>query len=320
MKFTFLDDDSTVLGKRKAGEEHALPSVRISEISTRFFMGLIRELGLYPVPIEYNHPSSKKVTHTFRWNPKEPEDTQMDPAIKWMKEVIALPRNMRFDKITDRKNSLTLAAGVGGYFNQTIKGTADVVIVNKDYVGDITSIAGAHVIFELKKQVPKQGQAYMETVLANILSMNPVLGVQTDLRNMWFFYWMEEGKKIRRLVCKNLGAAIAIIEDALRNGAPKNYNKPGVPPYAKRVSIPVSLGRVQREIGEYKKLKPENVLDSIRNRSKLDLDEDNDVARMEDVMDVMTKDEIIEWRLKYFKRVVENNPILWKYCESSGKE
>ena len=272
-----------------------------------------------PMPIEYDHPSPKKITHTFRWNPKEHESVQMEPATKWMREVITLPRNMEFEIVADRQDSLTLEAGVGGYFNRTIKGTTDVVIVDKDYTGGPVSIAGTYIIFELKKRIPKQGQAFMETVLANILSMNPVLGVQSDLKNMWFFYWLEEDKKIRRLSCNNLGAAIAIIEDALKKGAPKYHNKPGAPPYAKRVSMPVSLGRAQREAGEYKKLKPENVLNSIRNRSRLELDEDDDVARMEDVLDVMTKEEIIGWRLKHFKRVVENNPILWKYCESRGK-
>jgi len=45
---------------------------------------------------------------------------------------------------------------------------------------------------------------------------------------------------------------MAIIEDALKKGAPKVYNKPYAPPYTNRVSMPVSLGRAQRE----KKLKP----------------------------------------------------------------
>ena len=175
----------------------------------------------------------------------------VDDCLDWMRKFISLPDKFAFNNLSSNRDALTLPAG--SYLNFTVKGTADVLITDKHFVGDTMAVTNAEVVFELKKRVSPNNhkQAIVQTVISNILATQPVMIVLTNLKKTWFFYWLEE-KKICRLDCLVLKRAITIVESALTDGAPRHAGKSDAPPFAKRVLMDVAIGREPR--GEEKSL------------------------------------------------------------------
>jgi hypothetical protein len=128
----------------------------------------------------------------------------------------------------------------------------------------------------------------------------PVVVALTSLKQVWDFFWLEEGK-IRQASCKKLETAVAIIESILADDA-QNVNASGVPPFARRVKFQDALNRTRTHTGE-------TSLEMLKKRRKIEPPVYNDVASMRDVFDVMTPEEITAWRLKQWGRVLESSPF-----------
>jgi len=152
-------------------------------------------------------------------------------------------------------------------------------------------VGGLKVVFKLKKNVICSGinQAIVEIILANALSAYAVLIVLTDLKNDWHFFWLQEFK-ITEIVVYDIREAITIIECAV---ATEETQGPKAPPFAKRLRLDEAQGNVSNY---------ENLIEQIRNRHSIDwvddCDDDNDIAPMHDVFNVMSPEEIRSWRLK----------------------
>ena len=265
---------------------------------------MIVRLGLDHKLIEYTHPSKKfnRIINPYIWQ-KVHESKQIRPCIAWLKKNVNLPSNLTFCNLSTKRDALNLPAN---FYNLpfTLKGTADVVVVDKRYAEDAKLVIREFcMIIELKKEVctRDQNQAIAELIASNGISTNPVVTVLTDLNSSWHFYWLQEQKQFAEYVCEDLISAIMIMQSI--------FTDDNTLPFTQRVSLPVSLGfRVK---GEKTTLTFEEVIEMIKKRPKVKAPgETGDVAPMEDVFDVMTSEEITEWRLKQWGRVLTSTPWL----------
>lgn len=275
---------------------------------------MLLQRGFEIDPVVYQAAPKPGRIRQYKWK-KTQESAQVNQCIDWMKKYIGLPAGMDFENISSQSNTLDFPAGT--LLNFTIRGTSDVAIANNLFVGGQV-INGTHILFELKKAIKRRHhyQAVLETFASNGISSFPVMVVLTDLKLAWCFYWLEE-KKVKQLRCGNIQEAVAIIESALTDGAPQNTPEPNAPPFSKRINLKTRSDAK----GEVPIRSFQEVLEMVKKRRKVEPPvDDDDVAQMSDVFDVMDEEEIRAWKMKQWGRVIMKTPYLQPLLAELKKE
>lgn len=120
---------------------------------------------------------------------------------------------MAFELTSSKPNFLSTNLASSRY---QLKGTLDIIIVDKVYVEDFSTAAGVYIGMKVKKTVTEKDciQAIIELLAADIFSNFPVVMVLTDLKQYWQFFWFSRGNVVS---CRlDLKRAIAMLGGILR--------------------------------------------------------------------------------------------------------
>lgn len=234
---------------------------------------------------------SKRVA-SFVWGQGK-EDAHTGQYLKWLERHVTVPGDVEFYCASKHQNflSTTLASS---QFN--LNGTLDVVVVDSAYVKDNNIPAGVRVGLELKKAVGANDymQAIAELVTANIASKYRVVIVLTDLKSHWQFFWLAPTVIMSCTLDRSSAVPfLEILATDTETGVPSGAVADD-PLYRRRCGIRDLL----RE-GGTKDLWAG--IESVLKRPKLDVFEmlpKSDVADMREVFDIMSSEEILEWKTK----------------------
>jgi hypothetical protein len=266
----------------------------ISRITKGQFEQLLAEHGLKRATVECLPSEDVQDIPVFHWT-AQTESAQSAEYIHWLSKTIPLPDNLEYYCTSRETDFLTTTCASVRY---TLKGTLDAAVVSRAYVRSYNAAAGIRVGIELKKKVAQKDsmQAIAELLSASALSNYRVAVLLTDLNDFWQFFWLAKGK----IVDCSLGrpqAAILLQTLASETGSTvstsENEATPNAP-WRERCTLEELYGR---------KASGDEVdgLESLLKRPKFDIMEmlpREDVGDMGDVFDVMSPEEIGEWKRK----------------------
>lgn len=190
----------------------------------------------------------------------------------------------------------------------SVSGTTDVIIADKLFAKVHDMRNGIHVGFEIKKKIQDSHihQAIGELIIANIISQFPVLIVLTDLMNEWIFFWLSNDKKVMQCPAALLHA-INIIETALVKDTGGSIGDATVTnPIATRINFRNLRDNLQGNLQHENEEK--DGLEQLLTRPKVDFKFEDDVANMNDVIEVTTEEEMLRWKVRQILRRLEETP------------
>ncbi|CAG8597360.1 9475_t:CDS:2 [Ambispora gerdemannii] len=283
-----------------------MKQTELDELLDKFHLPIITvDIDDYDVDLTRNEN-----TEPFTWDARnenqQADDSNEDDVIKegyinYLKRNIRVPYGSDFYDTKSKKSLLSLKYDVLPF---EISGTTDVVIANKRNAVGRNLARGIQVGFKLKKAIQDSHipQAIGQLFTANIRSNENVFIVLTDLNDEWIFFWLENREnslKIKHFRV-DLRVAISVIEHALQctAGFPLvlriNFHD-----FREHVRVG-GVGNVASEGSEGEN----DGLELFLNRPKVDLEFEDDVANMKDVYDVMTEEEICNWKIKRALRLL----------------
>ncbi|KAF0368610.1 crinkler family protein [Gigaspora margarita] len=247
-------------------------------------------------------PTSKKV-QPFQWD-EQAEDKHAEKYLSFLNRTMSIPSESMWYNPVSNKQFLSVDIYALPF---SIKGTADVVVTKKAFFKTRNVVGGIQVVFKLKKKIEDHHvpQAIGELIVANILSEQPVFVVLTDLKEEWIFYWLSSDKEVLESSA-DLCHAITIFENAL--GDPEGVGIVNEPDFhiARRCNFR-AYRRLMDSVEDSVKSN-EDGLEKLINRPKVDFEFQDDVANMSDVFDMMTPEEILNWKLKRVSKLLAENP------------
>jgi hypothetical protein len=268
---------------------------------------------------KYNLYLPERDIKSFTWD-KRDENQQADDTVEeenfkegyinYLKKTIKVPYECDF---YDTKSNKSLLSFKHDMLPFEINGMTDVVIAKKAYAEGHMLARGIKVGFELKKKIQDNHipQAIGQLLTINIRSNDPVFIVLTDLNNEWIFYWLEDQKNKIKIMQFTVGlnAAISIIESTLNNAV-------DFPLYSRR-SFHDFQSELVGGVGNLtiKEVASEEIdgLELFFNRHKVNLEFEDDVTNMKDVYDVMSEEEINNWKIRRALRLLSEAPDFQSY-------
>lgn len=284
-------------------------TIPISRITQDQFKEVIEEFGfqLRSRPGIGVTPTSESI-RPFEWDDRK-EDARANDYMEWLNDNITPPKGTQFYKASSDIKLLNSAVASSKY---KFSGTLDAAIVNDAYIETGFVVSGILVGIEVKKNVtPKNNmQAILELLIAGLSSEYSVVNILTDLRDVWRFFWLEQG---------------LIVSCQLKRLQAVNFIESTAEEISSGMSVPSSLtknkctlrdavsggSRMAHETAH--ETAPAEGLAKILKRPKVDvmsmLPED-DVGDMRDVFEVMSPDEILQWKIKRVTEQVFRAPGL----------
>lgn len=258
---------------------------------------------------------------SFSWD-RQDENQQADDTgtvearkqryISYLKKTIKIPDGSGFYDTKSKRSFLSLKHKALPF---KMNGTTDVVIAKKIYADGYNLARGIQVVFELKKKVQDVHipQAVGQLLTANIRSNEAVYVVLTDLNDVWVFFWLESQEHNNTIitqftVCRS--DAITIIEKTFENESNfplhlrTTYNLPG---YAPVGGVATEEAATEEAAIEEVGIEEKNELELFLTRSKVQLEFEDDVANMKDVYDVMSEEEIRDWKIRRALRLLRDS-------------
>ncbi|CAG8831665.1 9251_t:CDS:2, partial [Gigaspora margarita] len=260
-------------------------------------------------------PTSKEV-QLFQWDEQQAEDKHAEKYLSFLNRTISIPSESMWYNPVSNKQFLSVDIDALPF---SIKGTADVVVTKKVFFKTRNVVGGIQVVFELKKKIEDHHvhQAIGGLIVANILSEHPVFVVLTDLKEEWIFYWLSSDKKVVESSA-DLCHAITIFENAFEDPEGVEIVNESDFHIARRCNFR-AYKRLTDSVEDSVKSN-EDGLEMFINRPKVNFEFQDDVANMSDVFDMMTSEEILNWKLKRVSKLLAKNPGLQNIMLSKDYE
>ncbi|CAG8784382.1 10106_t:CDS:2 [Dentiscutata erythropus] len=259
---------------------------KIHEIHNKLFHQTIETLSISKINTEtyqllMNHLKLKIETADF--DNILIHSNVSSPAFEWKDESELAHKDEYLGWLRDN-NLLNLYKNPLLPFN--VHGGTDIVAVDEGGVAIDLVPESIYAVLQLKKKIERKHmmQVVLEMVVADIFTSDrrTVFGILSDLRNDWRIYWLESDRKIKAWKAPSRDIAVYVISTLLCESSSKDNREDTLPiiPAAKRVKL-VTL---------------------------FQMDEDYDIARMEDVYDVMSKEEILHHKIGIAVEMIKNTP------------
>lgn len=167
-------------------------SVSISRIARSQFQEILLEHGLKLLSIKPEIDSTSKHVVEFNLDKSLKENSHSPAYRSWLETNVALPSTMALELTSSKPNFLSTNLASSRY---QLKGTLDIIIVDKVYVEDFNTAAGVYIGMKVKKTVTEKDciHAIIEPLAADIFSNFPVVMVLTDLKTVSLVFVRECG-------------------------------------------------------------------------------------------------------------------------------
>ncbi|RHZ77226.1 hypothetical protein Glove_184g103 [Diversispora epigaea] len=263
-------------------------TISISKIDTGNFRLLKQHFNFKIESFPYNNiPIHSNVSPpAFKWIEKT-KPAQRDEYLEWLRQYIPLTNGRVWHDVKSIKNLLDVYKDSRLPFN--VHGGTDVVVVNECDIENDLIPESIYAVLKLKKnkiERPDVMQVILEMVVADLITSDNriVFGILSDLRDDWRVYWLEDDRKIKCWKASSRDAAVQVISKLLCNESSEDNTEDisTIIPAAKRVKLDTMIQN--RTTGE------------------------DDIAQMEDIYDVMSKEEIWHHKVGIASEIVRNIP------------
>ncbi|CAG8564352.1 5724_t:CDS:2 [Ambispora gerdemannii] len=263
-----------------------IETISISKINTENFQLLKNHLNLDIENVPFNNIPiySNASPPAFEWKDKS-EPAHKDEYLKWLHKYIPLANGRIWYDVGGNHSLLYVYKDSRLPFN--VHGGIDVVVVNNYDVSSRLIPESIYAVLELKKKIERNHvmQVILEMVIADLITPKSriVFGIISDLTDDWQIFWLEDDRTIKSWNAPSRNVAIQVLSELLRDKPKANReNTSIIIPAAKRVKLSTLLP--DRTISE------------------------DDIARIEDVYDVMSKEEIWRHKVGVASEIVRNIP------------
>ena len=261
-----------------------IETISISKLNTGNFQLLKNHLNLDIENVYFdNIPiDSNASPPAFEWKDKS-EPAHKDEYLEWLNKYIPLTDGRIWYDVGGNHSLLDVYKDFRLPFN--VHGRTDVVVVNNYDVASRLIPESIYAVLELKKKIERNHvmQVILEMVIADLITPKSriVFGIISDLMDDWQIFWLEDDRTIKSWNAPSRNVAIQVLSELLRDKPKANQeNTSIIIPAAKRVKL--------------------NTL--LPDRSE------DDIARIEDVYDVMSKEEIWHHKVGVASEIVRNIP------------
>ncbi|CAG8505314.1 3521_t:CDS:2 [Paraglomus occultum] len=261
-------------------------TISISKINTENFQLLKSHLNLKIDIASFNILIHNNMSSpAFEWENKT-EPARKDEYLEWLHQYIPLTNPLVWHDVGGNHDLLDVYNDTRLPYN--VHGGTDVVVADKNGIASHLIPESIYAVLELKKRIERKHvmQTIMEMVVADLITSDSrtVFGILSDLRDDWQLFWLEEDRKIKNWKAPNRNVAVQVISTLLSPGDNINMEDTSIIiPAAKRVKLDTLL--------------PNKTIS-----------EEDDIARMEDVYDVMSKEEIWRHKVGVALGIVRNIP------------
>ncbi|RHZ56297.1 hypothetical protein Glove_402g59 [Diversispora epigaea] len=274
--------------------QKAIDTISISKINSENYQNLQRHLNIKFENVTFNNiPTHSNVLPlAFKWKEKS-ELAHKDEYLKWLRKYIPLTNGYIWYDVGGNSDLLEIKKDPRLPFN--IRGGTNVVIV-KDCDVKIDMVPESiYAVLELKKKVERNHnkQVILKMIIADLITARDraVFGILSDLIDEWRIFWLENenNKTIKGWKAPSRNIAVQVISMLLSKKGLKSFqdnleSTSPIIPAAKRVKFDILF---QNKI----------------------IDEDDDIARMEDVYDVMSKKEIMHHKVGVASKIIKSIPF-----------
>ncbi|RIA96114.1 hypothetical protein C1645_872266 [Glomus cerebriforme] len=227
----------------------------------------------------------------YKWtNHAENHKEQRIKIIKYLNDHLKpiLPEDIIIEDVVDKKEFLNMRKDFMLPFN--IHGGTDIILVKKDCVQGKLLKHGIHATIELKKVIEEHHipQAILEMIVADcFVDVDvKVIGVLTDMNNVWNIFWLSKSKKIMEVTLTNRKTALKVISKMVKSAKPRING-----------------------IADTNRMKFLDLFDgSLHNPY-------DDIAPMEDFYEEMNEDEILKHKTRKAIYALRDNPIFSNMLE-----
>ncbi|CAG8605313.1 1416_t:CDS:2 [Paraglomus occultum] len=281
--------------------EERIETVSISAVNTTQFQRFCDHVNTSLVSLPYNGHIPKHDIDFYHWNADAAEinhQQRKDINIYLNRHLKPkLPEGVIIFDVSSKRDLLNITKNPLFPFN--VRGGTNLILVEKAAVETGLIQAGIRAIIVLKKNVQDNHskQAIFEMLIADLCVSDEirVIGVLTDLVNTWNFYWIEKERTIKSMHLSHRGKALDLIGQLASTTQKRESKNP-------------TIGRniVYREKVKY--------AFPVKN------DYDNDIARIEDLYDDMSMEEIREYEMrKIISSIIQGNPIFSDLFDNSSQ-
>lgn len=176
-------------------------SISISSIDTGAYQIFVARLGIKIVAAKglQENQTRTSLAKPFVWDARN-ESAHSEEYMAWLQKNIRLPRGFLF---VDGRKQADLLSVQNPAFPFSVTGTADALVVDRDYVRNNFVSRGILIVFSFKKAVDSSHathQAVIQHVLADIHSNYTILTILTDLGHHWQCFWFIDNRTIMSTV------------------------------------------------------------------------------------------------------------------------